>query len=265
MRTCSWILLFCVTLATPAGATPGAPRKSARALMDSIFRRASWRDMRGKIRLVLQNKRGVRKLREIKMWSKKNEKDESRILMRFIKPADVRGTGFLLIEHDDGDDDRRLFLPALRRVQRISTSGSGGNFMSSDFTYYDIGRPKLRHWHYSESGERVVGGVKCRLVTGKAVSKKVREDTGYSQIVWVVDEKRGVVVASDFFNKWDKKFKVLEVKKIEDLSGVPFATQMLMRDLTNGHRSEMSFIGLKTNIGIPDRTFTSRNLLRWTR
>ena len=99
------------------------------------------------------------------------------MLMRFIKPADVKGTGFLTIEHKGADDDRRLFLPALRRVKRISTSGSGGNFMSSDFTYYDIGMPKLEHWKYSFGQDKKVQGILCKTVIGIAVSPKVIEDT----------------------------------------------------------------------------------------
>ena len=93
---------------------PAAAAGDATALVKKVFERSSWQDMQGNIRLTLKNKRGDTKKRQIKMWSKKNDRNESSMLMRFVQPADVRGTGFLVIEHDQGEDDRRLYLPALR-------------------------------------------------------------------------------------------------------------------------------------------------------
>ncbi len=235
-----------------------------RALIEAVFNRASWQDMQGDVTLTLTNKRGETKVRKIEMISKKNEKDESRMLMRFLEPADVRGTGFLMIEHKDGEDDRRLYLPALRQVKRISASGSGGNFMSSDFTYYDIGRPKLDDWTYAFEGTKTIDGVACKVVAGTAANEKVTKDTGYSKIVWYVDPNRLTVLAADYYDKAGTKFKVMTVRKIEDIAGIPFATDMRMEDLTTGHTSEMVFSNLQTNVGLKDDLFTDRNLRRWT-
>ncbi|MGI5860988.1 MAG: outer membrane lipoprotein-sorting protein [Myxococcales bacterium] len=255
-------LAACLALLSSAPAL--AAEEDAQALMEKVFSRASWKDMHGKARLVLTNKRGDTKAREIEMWSKKNERDESRMLMRFQKPADVRGTGFLMIEHKDGDDDRRLFLPALRRVNRISASGSGGNFMSSDFTYYDIGRPKLSDWKYTFAGTKEVLGVECKAVEGVASSPKVVEDTGYSKVVWCVDPKDLVVVGADYFDKSGRMFKQMLAVRIEKINEVPFATHMKMSDVTSGHTSEMVFSDLKTDAGVEESIFTERNLKAWT-
>ncbi len=236
-----------------------------RGLIEAVFNRASWQDMKGDVTLTLTNKRGDTKVRKIEMISKKNDKDESRMLMRFLEPADVRGTGFLLIEHKDGEDDRRLYLPALRQVKRISASGSGGNFMSSDFTYYDIGRPKLDDWTYAFGGTKTIDGVTCKVVVATAANDKVIKDTGYSKIVWYVDPDRLAALAADYYDKTGTKFKVMTVLKLEEISGVPFATDMRMEDLTTGHKSEMVFSNLQTNVGLDDALFTERNLRRWTR
>jgi outer membrane lipoprotein-sorting protein len=248
-----------VLQACPAGA------QDAGELMKQVRSRASWEDMQGELKMTLTNKRGDKRLREVKLWSKQSKADEQRMLMRFVSPADVRGTGFLLIEHDDGEDDMRLFMPALRRVQRISSSGKGGNFMSSDFTYYDIGAYKLKDWNFSVDGETTVDGVPCVLVAGQAVSEKVVEDTGYAKIVWSVDTQRMTILAADYYDEGGRKFKTMRVLEVEDISGVPFATHMRMENLSSGHSSEMIFADLATNTGIADNTFTERNLRRWTR
>ncbi|MFC1609967.1 outer membrane lipoprotein-sorting protein [Myxococcota bacterium] len=257
----SLALLTCSLALANAARAGDDPRQ----LIDRVFKRTSWKDMHGKVRLELKNKRGDTKVREIAMWSLKNAKDETSMLMRFVTPADVRGTGFLLIEHDTGEDDRRLFLPALRRVQRISASGSGGSFMSSDFTYYDIGRPKLEDWSYRFVGGKQLQGVACKAVEGTAANDEVMEDTGYSRVIWYVDASRLVIVGAEYFDKTGMKLKKLDVLEIEEISGTPFATHMRVRDVNTGHQSDMRFSDLETNRGLNDKLFTERNLRRWRR
>ncbi len=254
-----------VFLAHTSTARAEETTQDPRAFVDAVFSRASWDDMKGDVTLTLTNKRGDTKVRKIEMISKKNDKGETRMLMRFLEPADVRGTGFLLIEHENGEDDRRLYLPALRQVKRISASGSGGNFMSSDFTYYDIGRPDLDDWTYSFQGTRQIDGTECRIVEAAAANDKVTRDTGYSKIVWYVDPSRMVALAADYYDKTGTKFKVMHVLEFQDVSGVPFATHMRMADQVTGHTSEMVFSNLQTNVGLDDALFTERNLRRWTR
>jgi len=250
-----------------AAAAPGTAQAvdDARAFMDKVFNRGTWDDMQGGVELTITNKQGKTKKREIKMWSRSNAKDETSMLMRFVKPADVRGTGFLMIEHQGGEDDRRMYLPALRRVNRISASGSGGNFMSSDFTYYDVGMPKLEDWSFSFGADKTVAGVACKTVIGTAATKKVTDDTGYAKVIWYIDPTRLIGLASDYYEKGDRKLKTMEVLKIEEISGVPFGTHMKMSDAHTGHVSEMRFVELKTNTGVEDKVFSERNLRKWTR
>ncbi|MFH1808542.1 MAG: outer membrane lipoprotein-sorting protein [Pseudomonadota bacterium] len=244
---------------------PARAADDARAFMAQVLEKNSFKDMQGDVVLTLRSPSGDTKVREIQMWSRTNASDENSMLMRFVKPADVRGTGFLTIEHKGSDDDRRLFLPALRRVNRISASGSGGNFMSSDFTYYDVGMPKLADWSYTFSGDDTRAGVACKLVSGTPATPKVLADTGYTKVVWCVDPARKLVIGADYYEKGERKLKVLEVLKVEDVQGTPFATHMRVQDSNTGHQSEMEFKNLKTDTGIADTVFTERNLKKWTR
>lgn len=261
MKTLRFVFLSACALALLA---PVASRgeDDARTLMDKVLHASGFQDMQGEITLTLKNKRGDTKVRRIAMSSKKSEQGESRMIMRFVEPADVRGTAFLLIEHEGAEDDRRLWLPALRRVQRISTSGAGGNFMSSDFTYYDIGRPKLEDWTFSDGGESTVQGTACRVVKGQAASDKVKGDTGYAAVHWCVDPERLVILGADYFDKDGEPLKTLVAKKIEDVGGTPFATEMEMTDAHTGHASRMVFEKLKIDQGLSEDLFTERRLRR---
>ena len=61
--------------------------------------------------------------------------------MVFEKPADVKGTAFLSWEYDDPkkEDDKWLYMPAMKKVRRISGASKNEYFMGSDFTYDDMG------------------------------------------------------------------------------------------------------------------------------
>ena len=229
----------------------------ARQLMGKVFNRSLWNDMQGVVSLTLTNPLGQQKNRQLQVQSKKNARDEMKMLMRFTSPADVKDTAFLVIEHKQGEDDRRLYLPALRRVQRISAAGAGGNFMSSDFTFYDIGRPKIEDWNFSFGK----GDEKCAtVVIGEAARDQVIRDTGYSRIVWCVNARDFMIVSADYYDKDQEHFKTLKARKVEIIGNAPFTTDMLMQNLITKHRSEMVFSQLRTNTGIADSAFNERAL-----
>ncbi len=130
-------------------------------IMEQALTRSSWDDMQADMQLVLRNARGEQRVRDIAFYSSDDEHGLNRMLMRFMAPADVKGTSFLTLETSGEDDERYLYLPALRRVKKIASSGSGGNFMASDFTYYDIGMPNLEDWTYTLLGEEEKKGQVC--------------------------------------------------------------------------------------------------------
>ena len=89
------------------------------------------------LQMRIVDQRGRVRERELESWS--YSKDVyNKTFVRFVAPADVRGTGFLTIK-EGPSEVQRLFLPALNRVQTISSAQKGDRFMGSDFTYEDMG------------------------------------------------------------------------------------------------------------------------------
>ncbi|NOZ75769.1 MAG: outer membrane lipoprotein-sorting protein [FCB group bacterium] len=132
-----------------------AQNQTGYEIMSRALNKKSWDDMKADLSLEMVNARGETRSRTIAFYSSNDKQDLNRMLMRFLAPADVRGTGFLTLETASGDEERYLYLPALRRVKKIAASGSGGNFMSSDFTYYDIDwKTKIGGLEISAPGRR---------------------------------------------------------------------------------------------------------------
>ncbi|MDZ7373757.1 MAG: outer membrane lipoprotein-sorting protein [candidate division KSB1 bacterium] len=241
---------------------PAQEKISGREIMELSLRGGDWKDMQGDLTMILTNARGQQRVRKLKFFSRKRTPDESDMLMRFLEPADVRDTGFLILEHKDADDDRYLYLPALRRVSRITASGRGGNFMGSDFSYYDIGRPKLNDWNYQLLGEELVGGNACYKIECTPASPDVTRDTRYSKIIRWIRKDVYTTVRAEYYDRDGQLWKVLEVPEHKFIGGIWFATRMIMKDVQIQNISEMRFENLEVNTGLAADLFSERYLRR---
>ena len=92
-----------------------------------------------KVGMRLVDKAGRERRRTLSML-RLNAKEgrNQKYYMYFHAPADVRGTAFLVWKYPDKDDDRWLFIPAIKLVTRIAAKDNQSSFVGSDFTYEDV-------------------------------------------------------------------------------------------------------------------------------
>ena len=246
-----------LALATPRTALA---EQDAASFMAEVLDRNAFDSMVGRATLTLTAANGTSRVRVFDMASRKNEQGETDMIMSMVEPADMRGNGFLMLGRADRDDERYIYVPALRRSNRIVGSGRGGAFMSSEFSIDDIGRPELDEWTWSFDGEVEVDGHACRKVVGTAATAQVARDTGYSKVIWYVDVALKTSRRAEYFDKQDVLFKRMEVLALEELAGVPFATDMLMSDLGTGRSSRMTMSDLDVNGVAQAGWFSNRTL-----
>ena len=256
------------TLALLAGIAAGTlSTTSARAAegdaaeyMAGILDRNAFTDMTGQATLTLVSANGGTKVRVLKLASRENGEGDTDMILFMEQPADMRGNGFLMLGHEGRDDDRYVYIPSLMRVNRIVGSGRKGAFMSSDFSIDDIGQPETADWVWSFEESAEVDGHPCKVVAATPASDKVAKDTGYSRVVWYIDEQLKTTRKAAFFDKQGVNFKRMEVHRIEDFDGTPFATDMTMTNLGTGHSSRMTMGDLVVNQGVDEGWFTHRAL-----
>jgi len=267
MKTSPWkfiivsavpIILTVALLTVPAS----GQELTGRRIMERALSGSTWDDMQAKLTLTLKTSRGETRVREIDFYSRDTNEEETRMLMRFTAPADVEGTGFLQIEHKNAGDERYLYLPALRRVKRIAASGSGGNFMSSDFTYYDIGSPELEDWTYTRLENATVEGQECYVLETFPRTDQIREDTGYGKVIrWITVDSYNTI-RSEYYDQSMEKKKELTIPEYTQLKGTDFASRLIMHDVQIDHTSIMEFDDIEVDTGIPDDFFSQRYLQR---
>ena len=134
--------------------------------------------------LTLINKNGSKRVRELKSYSKDYGQDRKTIMF-FLYPGDVKGTGFLTWDYDQAnkDDDKWLYLPAMKKTRRISGSSSKTDyFMGTDFTYDDMGRRNLDEDTHTLLREEIIDESKCWVL--QSVPKK-SGDLYTKRISWI--------------------------------------------------------------------------------
>ncbi|MCG8379472.1 MAG: outer membrane lipoprotein-sorting protein, partial [Proteobacteria bacterium] len=91
-----------------------------------------------KLTMILTNKQGQESTRYLENKTLELTEDGDKSLIVFNSPKDVSGTATLTFTHKVGADDQWLYLPALKRVKRISSKNKSGPFMGSEFAFEDL-------------------------------------------------------------------------------------------------------------------------------
>jgi hypothetical protein len=207
------------------------------------------------LRMRIVDARGRTRNRELQTWSY-NEGDLSRSLVRFLAPADVRGTGLLTLSEGD-TEVQRLFLPALNRVQVIAGNQRSDRFMGSDFTYEDLGDLNPDHFEFSVLiKDRDVARMEVRGV-------RTVGSGGYATADFLIDTERFVLLRARYYDAAGKPLRELSTDSFTEIrTGIWRAGLLTMRDLTSGRFTELEWVERTLDEPIPADVFTERNLQR---
>lgn len=191
-----------------------------------------------------------------KMISKSREgKVEDKTLLEFVLPKDVAGTKLLTWSYDDKDDQQWIYLPALRRVKRITSSGKTSSFMGSEFTFEDLRAPALEKYTYSDLKD---GSNQWQY------TRKSKEKSGYSKQVIYASKK---YLSAEKIEFYDRSGELLKVASYEGFSQYKVGKKTFWRPskitMENKQNQKVSIISWKDRkIGekISDSIFTKRAL-----
>ncbi len=218
--------------------------------------------------MVLKNKAGKESVRKFKSTTLENanpgEGDKSIIV--FSEPRDVRGTALLthsMIEPND--DSQWIFLPALKRVKRISSSNRTGKFVSSEFSYEDLGSEEVddnTHNWVEDAPCPTDAALTCATVESVPKNKK----SGYSKRVSYTDMDEYRVHRIEFYNRRGDLEKILTFNDYRQYQGKFWrAHDMVMENVQTGKSTRLSWGDYVFDAGLADRAFTPQALEKASR
>lgn len=254
------INLFRITLAALiwGNAAAVAAELTGREIMVLADSREDGQDRQSVMTMTLINKKGGSRIRKLRSFSKDYGKDEKKVMV-FEKPADVKGTGFLAWDYDDSqkEDDRWLYMPALKKVRRISGSSGNDYFMGSDFTYDDFGSRRVDDDSHQLLREEKWEGLDCWVV--ESVPKD-KEDLYDKKIVWV---RKDILMAVhvQYFDQHGL-IKILNVEDIHQVDGIWTAHRWFMDNKREKHQTRLEISSMRYNQDLSDQLFTVSSLER---
>lgn len=206
--------------------------------------------------MKLINKRGSVRERKLISYSidvGKDKKDR-KLMMFFQYPGDVKGTGFLTWDYDEigKDDDKWLYLPAMKKTRRISGSSAKKDyFMGSDFTYDDMGSRNVDEVTHNLIGEETLDGQKCWKLES---TPKDNRDIYSKKIAWIRQDCL-MPVKVEFYDKMGNLQRRLEMSNIEKVDGFWVAKKMQMTNVQTEHQTVLEFINPKYNVPLEEAKF----------
>jgi hypothetical protein len=99
--------------------------------------------LRADLSLTITEKSGATRTRSFSMATKSYQDGSEKRFIRFVEPADVKGTSMLIVDNRNSADEMWIYLPALKKTRRIVSSEKGRSFMSSEFSNSDLTSPPL--------------------------------------------------------------------------------------------------------------------------
>ena len=212
--------------------------------------------------MILIDPKGNEVTREIsgKTLENTDKNDGDKSIIYFNKPKDVEGTVLLSHTHVNDDDDQWLYLPALGRVKRISSSNKSGSFMGSEISFEDFSGSDYRKYDWNYLGEEEYQGNICYILESFPKYK----NSGYTRRVSLIDEE----LRSRKIDFFDRKGQLLKTIYFEDYqfynNKIWNADTFKVENHQTKNVTLYKWINRELDVEINPKDFEKSNLLRLT-
>ena len=256
-KTTKLIAILLVSLLAVAAVSAAEP--TAESIMQAVYDRPQPADTSGLLTMTLVDAKGRERVRSLEQRLATFGGVEKKI-MEFKSPADVKGTAFMNWSYAEAgrSDDQWIYLPALKRVKRISSDGKGDAFMGSDFSYDDLGERHPSRDTHTIIGSETVNGEACWIIESKA--KDASES--YSKTISWISKERLTGFKREYYDRKGALLKTLTVQETKTIDGYLMITKTEMHNSQKNTRTRMEFDDLKLDTGIADELFSERTLTR---
>jgi hypothetical protein len=215
--------------------------------------------------MKLVGRRGKVRERTTRMYRKYFGKDKHTIFF-YLSPKNVKNTAFLTFDYADTarQDDQWLYLPAMRKVRRISASNRGDYFLGTDLSYEDVkleSRISVNDYIHITTGESEIDGHRCILIESTPVNQLIARELGYSKVISCVDIEIWMARESKFWDIAGNLLKTVQVKDIRLVEGIWTQHNIEVKNHKTGHSTSMIYGNVDYKTNIDDSVFT-RNALK---
>ena len=181
---------------------------------------------------------------------------DSKSVLRFVAPAEVKGVALLVLNHPDRASDQWMWTPALQRERRIALQDRSTRFFGTDFSFEDIEERDVDQYNYRLLGEEPIDGAAAWKIESTPLEKKASQYT--KSIVWIRKDTY-VLTQVESYTKADL-VRRLKYSDFAQVQGIWTGRRLEMHDLKRNSRTILVLDKLQYNVPVKDEDFTLQAL-----
>lgn len=219
---------------------------------------AGYKSSVSKTTMILKNANDEENIRKIEI-SKLENINGDKSLINFLYPNDIKDTKLLSYEVIGGDDKQWLYLPALKRVKRISSRNKSGSFMASEFSYEDISTQNYKNYSYKGEAQNVkIDNTNYLKIERIPIDK----NSGYKRQIIYIDPKTYLASFGEYYDKQDRLLKKIYFKEYKKIDGIYRIVKIMMQNIQNNKTSILIWDEDNINQNLKEDDFSKR-VLKW--
>ena len=183
---------------------------------------------------------------------------DSKSVLRFTAPAEVKGVALLVVNHPDRASDQWMWTPAIERDRRIALQDRSTRFFGTDFSFEDLEERDVNQFDYTLVGGDTVDGAPCWTIQSTPRQTKTSQYT--RSTVWIRKDNYAVARIENYLD--DRVVRRLAYGDIQQIQGIWTARQLEMTDLRRGSRTRLTLEKLQYNVPLKDEDFTLQAIRR---
>lgn len=253
------LILLAALIAPAFAAAQSAEEKGLEIVRAADAYDRGFEDFTADMTMTLKNRAGDTSKRLIRIETLEGEADGDKSLSIFDEPADVKGTKMLTYSHGLEPDDQWLYLPALKRVKRISSRNKSGPFMGSTFAFEDLGSQEVEKFTYKYLRDEPCGELDCHVIE----FYPAYEFSGYTrEVVWM-DSEAYRVFKVDYYDRKQALLKTLTASGFRQYLGHYWRPgSMEMVNHQTGKSTLLEWSNYRFRTGLTEADFRSQALKR---
>ncbi len=231
--------------------------QDARKVIEAVYTQDVSKDTTWRARMDVYDKQGKPRSKKF-VFRKLGGLGNSRTLVRFVEPAEVKGVGLLSLNQGGASDRQWLYTPAIQRTRRIAPQERGRKFLATDFTNEDMAERVLDDFSYKIVGQgEMIEGRKTYKIEARPVSP---DKSQYSYLYLWVPVDVPYTVLAEMYDKAGQRARILKASQLEKVSNVWVAKRIEIETPGEGTRTVLLIEEVKFNTGLKEDLFTQQSL-----
>jgi hypothetical protein len=243
-------LILCVLPLAPAA-------QDARQIVAEVHKRSTAESQRYEGSLQVVDGKGKT---SDKRWTyeRLGSHGQSKTIIRFTDPAEVKGVALLILNHPDRASDQWMWTPAISRDRRVALQDRRTRFFGTDFSFEDLEERDVDHYEYTMKGQETIDGEACWKI--ESTPRPGRRSQYTRSTLWIRQSTHTYARIDNHAN--DTLIRRIHYRNMQQVQGIWTARTLEMQDFTRNSRTILTMDSLNYNVPLRGDQFTLEALRR---